>query len=305
MAKRLLNCFSSDLSKYKAKDILDAIRLSEGRVMAAETINTKEPLLNDITNCEVAASMSADIIILNFFDAINPVINGLDEEDNEKKVKRVKELTGRIIGCNLEPVLDIEKTDSFYKVTEGRVATVENAKRCKKMGIDMIVVTGNPGNNVSNKDIVKTLKDIRKELKSNIILACGKLQSSGILAEMGENIITKDDIDAFVEAGADIIVLPAPGTVPGITLNYVQSLIKYIHSKGKLAMTSIGTSQEGSDTNTIKSIALNSKMAGADIHHIGDTGYVGIALPENIMAYSIAIRGVRHTYHRMASSIKR
>ena len=46
-------------------------------------------------------------------------------------------------------------------------------------------------------------------------------------------------------------------------------------------------------------------MAGADIHHIGDTGYVGMALPENIMAYSITIRGVRHTYHRMASSPNR
>lgn len=47
------------------------------------------------------------------------------------------------------------------------------------------------------------------------------------------------------------------------------------------------------------------KMAGTDIHHIGDTGYPGMALPENIMAYSVAIRGVRHTYHRMAASVNR
>ncbi len=47
------------------------------------------------------------------------------------------------------------------------------------------------------------------------------------------------------------------------------------------------------------------KMAGTDIHHLGDTGYFGMALPENIMAYSIAVRGVRHTYHRMACSIER
>ena len=38
---------------------------------------------------------------------------------------------------------------------------------------------------------------------------------------------------------------------------------------------------------------------------LGDTGYPGMALPENIMAYSVAIRGVRHTYHRMAASINR
>ncbi len=44
-------------------------------------------------------------------------------------------------------------------------------------------------------------------------------------------------------------------------------------------------------------------MVGADIHHIGDTGVPGMALPQNIMAYSIAIRGERHTYHKMAQSI--
>ncbi len=52
-------------------------------------------------------------------------------------------------------------------------------------------------------------------------------------------------------------------------------------------MLTIGTSQEGADESTIRQIALAAKMAGADIHHIGDAGFYGIAVPENIMAYSI------------------
>lgn len=67
-------------------------------------------------------------------------------------------------------------------------------------------------------------------------------------------------------------------------------------------MLTIGTSQEGADEGTIRQIALASKMAGADLYHIGDAGYHGIAIPENIMTYSIAIRGKRHTYIRMARS---
>ncbi len=78
-----------------------------------------------------------------------------------------------------------------------------------------------------------------------------------------------------------------------------------MHELGALTLTAVGTSQEGSDTATIREIALMCKMAGADIHHIGDTGVPGMALPQNIMAYSIAIRGERHTYHKMAQSINR
>ena len=131
------------------------------------------------------------------------------------------------------------------------------------------------------------------------------MHASGILTEGAEKIITKEDISAFARAGADIILLPAPGTVPGITMEYVRELVNYSHSLGCLTITAIGTSQEGADIATIRQIALMCKMTGTDIHHLGDAGYGGMALPENIQAYSIAVRGIRHTYRRMAGSVNR
>ena len=68
-------------------------------------------------------------------------------------------------------------------------------------------------------------------------------------------------------------MLPAPGTVPGITMEYVRSLVVCAHSLGKMTLTAIGTSQEGADTDTIKEIALMCKMTGTDLHHLGDAGY--------------------------------
>ncbi len=59
------------------------------------------------------------------------------------------------------------------------------------------------------------------------------------------------------------------------------------------------------DPGTFREIGLWSKMAGADIHHIGDAGFGGIAPPENIMALSIAVRGRRHTYRRMGYSMRK
>src|SRR5690606_17830863 len=109
----------------------------------------------------------------------------------------------------------------------------------------------------------------------------------------------------FVEAGADVVLLFGVGTVPGMTLDKTARLIEVGQKAESLVMTTIGTSQEGADEQTVKQIALHNKMAGADIHHIGDAGFNGIAVPENIMAYSVAIRGRRHTFIRMAASIKR
>lgn len=104
----------------------------------------------------------------------------------------------------------------------------------------------------------------------------------------------------MVKAGADVVMVGAPSTLPGYTVDFVYEQIKRIHSFGALAKTAIGTSQEGADVNTIREMTLWSKMAGADIVHIGDAAYSGMSLPENIMAMSIALRGIRHTYRRMA-----
>ncbi len=308
MAKRILNMTPKELINLSKEEIIDAIAGSEGRVLASETIGIKIPLLSDVTNAEFAASMGADMILLNMFDVQDPVILGLPQSDRQETVRKVKQLTGRMVGINLEPVDDAaasENAETLWAMSAGRYATVENAALAQKMGVDMIVLTGNPGNGVSNDAIVSSLRAISAEIGDKIVLAAGKMHASGVIGEGGENIITKEDIRLFAEAGADVILMPAPVTVPGITTEYIRELVSYAHSLGKLTITAIGTSQEGADTDTIKRIALECKMTGTDIHHIGDSGYVGMALPENIMAYSVAIRGIRHTYHRMAQSVER
>ena len=304
--KRILDCHASDFASMTAKALLASIGASEGRVIACETIGSFMPMLGDITNAEFVCAMGADILLLNLFDVHRPVINALPKCAPEDTVRTLKQLTGRPVGINLEPIEEeiAGQYEGMWAMTGGRVATLENARKAADMGVDMILLTGNPGMGVKNSAIVSTLRLYKKELGDRLILAAGKMHASGTL-EGAENIITREDVKAFVEAGADIILLPAPGTVPGITMEYVRGLVSYAHSLGALTITAIGTSQEGADTDTIKQIALMCKMTGTDIHHLGDAGYGGMALPENIMAYSVAVRGIRHTYHRMADSVNR
>lgn len=307
--KRILDCQSSDFRAMDKESLIAAIAGAEGRTIACETIGSITPMLGDITNAEFAAAMGADILLLNVFDVQKPYIAGLPKTDPENVIHKLKELTGRPVGINLEPVeqvLSSENPDeNMWAMTSGRKATLSNAKKAAQLGVNFILLTGNPGIGVTNTAIVQTLELYKKELGDRLVLAAGKMHASGILTESAEKIITREDVKAFADAGADIILLPAPGTVPGITMEYIRDLVNYAHSLGCLTITAIGTSQEGADIATIRQIALMCKMTGTDIHHLGDSGYGGMALPENIQAYSIAVRGIRHTYRRMASSVNR
>ena len=306
MTKRLIDTTARELASYKKQELLTSIADSEGRTLAAETIGTVTPMLVDITNAEFVTSLGADLIMLNIFDVNEPVIQGLPQVPPEEVVHEVKRLTGRMVAINLEPAIVKDTEDnSVWNLTKGRQATPENAKKAADMGVDMIVLTGNPGVGVENDAILQALSQLKEAVGDRVILTAGKMHASGVLSEAGEKILTENEVESFVDAGADVILLPAPGTVPGISMEYAAKLIKRAHEKGALAMTTIGTSQEGADEDTIRQIALMCKMAGADIHHIGDSGYMGMALPENIMAYSVAIRGKRHTYRRMAVSLLR
>ncbi len=307
--KRMLDCHSSDFQAMSREELLYAIGSAEGRTIACETIGAIQPMLGDITNAEFAAAMGADILLLNMFDVKQPVIRGLPKTEPGQVIAKLKELTGRPVGINLEPVEQVlssqDPEENMWAMTDGRKATLENARIAADMGVNFILLTGNPGVGVTNEAITQTLALYKQELGDRLVLAAGKMHASGILTEGAEKIITEADILAFRQAGADIILLPAPGTVPGITTEYVRQLVHYAHSLGCLTITAIGTSQEGADVATIRQIALMCKMTGTDIHHLGDAGYGGMALPENIQAYSVAVRGIRHTYRRMASSVNR
>ena len=305
--RRIIDCRASDFQRMTRRDLLDSIANCEGRTICCETVGSYQPMLGDVTNAEFAAAMGADLLLLNLFDCNDPQINALPRCEPMERVRMLKKLTGRPIGINLEPVEQVldDSGESMWAMTDGRKATLANAKRAADMGVNFILLTGNPGMGVTNEAIEQTLRLYKRELGDRLVLAAGKMHAAGILTEGAEKIITRADIQAFAEAGADIILMPAPGTVPGITTEYVRELVGFAHSLGLLTITAIGTSQEGADVATIRQIALMAKMTGTDIHHLGDAGYGGISLPENIQAYSIAIRGVRHTYRRMAASVNR
>lgn len=306
MVKRILDLETSDIYRMNKEEKLTSIKAGEGRTIISEIICVAPPLLWDVSNAELAAAFGADILLLNMYNVDNPKIKGIPSRNSEELIRNVKRLTGRMIGVNLEPVDIDANIHDRLTISEGRLATVENVKKLIVQGVDMVLLTGNPKTGVTNSQIIKGLKEIKQFAGEDVIIAVGKMHGSGSIEESGSNIISKELIGKFIEAGSDIILIPAPGTVPGMTVDYVKELVDYIHLYDRLAMTSIGTSQEGADEYTIKDIAIYSKMAGADIHHIGDCGMSpGIATPENIMAYSIAIKGKRHTYRRMARSINR
>ncbi|SHI91943.1 hypothetical protein SAMN02745975_00887 [Geosporobacter subterraneus DSM 17957] len=298
---RILDMRPKDLVKLDGKQLLDSIRAAEGRTIICEILCPVMPLLFDVTNAELVAAFGADIILLNFYDTQKPAIFGITPQEGESPIEAVKRLSGRAVGVNLEPVDPNKEVLGQRSILEpGRIATRETMRRAYEQGAQIITLTGNPKTGVSNDQIERAIREAREELGDRIIIIAGKMHSAGTGGEMSEGIVNKSVIGSFLNAGADIILLPAPGTVPGITLEFVKEMGDFIHQRGGMLLTTIGTSQEGSDGDTVKSIALYAKMAGADCHHIGDAGYTGIAVPENIMTYSVAIRGRRHTYRRMA-----
>lgn len=296
--KRLLSCYASDCINMKREELKNAILASEGRTILGETVVTAAPLLEGVTNAEVMSSFGADMILLNEFDVFEKKINGMECDENP--IKKIKHLVGRPIGINLEPVDEgADLIDEKVKLSPGRLATIKTFCEAEKLGVDFICLTGNPSTGVSNEAINKCI-DIAKKHYSGLVFA-GKMHGAGML----ENILDEKMILSFINNGADGVLLPAVGTVPGINENLLSDIVRKIKEKKALVMCAIGTSQESADKGTIRLIGISNKRVGADIHHIGDGGYGRMADPENIMALSIAVRGKRHTYFKMAQSVNR
>ncbi|MEM5567244.1 haloacid dehalogenase-like hydrolase [Aerococcus viridans] len=298
--KRFLSANTSDMSKWQAADLKQSIRASEGRVIVSENVATRESFIGDITNAEIARAFGADLILLNGVDVLEPYIFGLEEPYEGSFVDHLHKLVGRPIGVNLEPVDNTATmAESKLDISRGRQANEDTFKKIEELNFDFVCFTGNPGTGVSNKEILAAVKDAKKHF-SGLIIA-GKMHGAGV----AEPVASVDIIKDLVEAGADVILVPAVGTVPGFDEAELKASVAYAHEKGALVMSAIGTSQESADEATIRELAIKNKICGVDMQHIGDAGYGGVAVVENIIAMGLAIRGRRHQYSMMARSINR
>lgn len=299
MKTRLLSASSSEMLQLTSLELKQAIKASEGRTIVSENVAPRPSWTgDDLTNAEVAAAFSADLILLNCVDVFDVQISGLPATD--QPILELRRLVGRPIGVNLEPIdLDVDMTEKRLELVEGRQATAKTFQEIEALGFDFVCLTGNPGTGVSNNQIERAIQQA-KDYFSGLIIA-GKMHAAG----SNEAVIDLETVRRFIEAGADVILVPAVGTVPGFTEGDLRAIVEEVHVHDALVMSAIGTSQEGSDTTIVRDIAIRNKICGVDIHHIGDAGYSGIAPVENIFALSDAIRGKRHTIVRMSRSIRR
>lgn len=296
MKKRLLDYNASDFLSAKPLELKQAILASEGRVIMAENVPSRSPMLTGVTNAELERAAGADLIMFNALDILQPKIVGMPENVKENPITWIKKAIGRSIGINLEPIdQNAPMKEARAEISIGRIVSPKTLKRANELGFDFICLTGNPGTGVSNTSILDSIKLARKYYNGLII--AGKMHGAGV----DEVVMNLEIAKNFVSSGIDILLVPAPYTVPHFMEKDLREIVDYIkeYNIGKdikekvLVLTANGTSQDSSDEYTIKKIALASKACGADIHHIGDS-FDGIALPQNIFALGEAIRGKRH-----------
>lgn len=317
MVKRFLTATPKEILAMNRDELLESIRMSEGRIIAVGARVRGPNLVDHVSNAEVAAAFGGDIIIIGTYDVQNPYIPGLPSRESklpEDEVLRqvqielgrgqtpreLRELIGRPVGVLLI-VAPKEMEEGVKRHYGGIFATKENARLAVEQGADIIYTSG-----WGEEESINAIRTVKEEVENEVIIASGRVHGPGLMGyreSIGKDLIKEEEIRKMVDAGADIISLPAPGTFPGWTVDHASKMVDIIHDAGALASLGYHTSQEGSDTETIRHIAILSKMAGPDMYELGDSGFTeSMVPPENIMALSIAIRGRRHTYRRMAMS---
>ena len=298
MVKRFISSNASEILSMTAPELKQSIKASEGRVILSENVAFKESYIGDVTNAEIARSFGADLILLNGIDIFQPFVAGLDAK--EDFVQELHRLVGRPIGINLEPVdSQAQMAGERLIINEGRQASLETIQRAEELGVDFICLTGNPGTGVTNQAIIDTIRVVKENFSG--LLIAGKMHASGV----DEPVADLEAIAQFIEAGVDIVLAPAVGSVPGFDEQDLKQIVRLAHQKGALVMSAIGTSQESADEDIVKQMAIRNKICGVDIQHIGDSGYGCLAPVENIFAMSKALRGQRHTISMISRSINR
>lgn len=303
---RLISASKSEIEKMTPMDLKESIYKSEGRVVMGQHLLFAGPgLVRGVTNSELMFAWGADMVMLNTMDlddiSNNPGLCGLTFQELKERCHRP---IGVYLGCPKAGFDDGGKKALYRR--DGMLATKEHVQKCMDMGADFIVLGGNPGSGTSIEDVIACTQMAREVCGDKMFIFAGKWEdgiNEKVLGDPLAQYDTKEIIRRLIDAGADCIDLPAPGSRHGITVEMIRELVEYVHryKPGTLAMTFLNSSVECADPDTIRLIALKMKETGADIHAIGDGGFAGCSSPKNVYQLSVSLKGEHYTWFRMAS----
>ncbi|MBR4471840.1 MAG: hypothetical protein IKS54_11075 [Erysipelotrichaceae bacterium] len=303
---RLISASKSEIEKMSPMELKESIFKSESRVIMGQHLLFAGPgVVRGVTNSELMFAWGADMVMLNTIDLDNmdnnPGLCGLSLRELKARCNRP---IGVYLGCPKAGSEDGGKKALYRR--EGMVATKEHILKCKEIGADFIVLGGNPGSGTSLSDVIECTKLAKELLGDEMIIMAGKWEdgiTEKVLGDPTADYNVKDIIRQLIDAGADCIDLPCPGSRGGIMVEDIRQLVNYVHSykPGTLTMCFLDSSVECADEETIRQVAILMKQTGADIHAIGDGGFGGCTWPKNVYQLSVSIKGEHYTWFRMAS----
>lgn len=321
MPRRLISSSRSEIQKMSAQELKQSIKASEGRVILTQNAVVYSPLASGTTNPELAQAFGADMIFFNTYSmessekhndlVVEEYIDGEGFIEKDYRLNEMKKLIDVPLGIYLECGAGDDSHTSTAPnsklVREDRVANKRNLEKAKEEGADFIVLGGNPGTSTSFDRIIESTKKAKDVLGNEVLIFAGKWEDGvkeKVLGDPTAKVDHKEIIKKLIDAGADVICLPMPGSRTAITVEAIRELVTFVHTyeKDTLVMSFLDASVEGSDIDTVRQCTLWSKQTGADIHAIGDAGLSGMSVPENIYQMSITTKGRRLTFRRLAGS---
>lgn len=307
---RLITAKASEIATYTPMQLKESILKSEGRVIMGQTYLKNPFLIPGCTSTELMFAFGGDMVMLNGFDFNNPEkANGMQGLTlKELRAKVAQKPVGIYMGC---PKENDNELDSDPKKAEMKsmLYSKENARKAKEMGASFIVLGGNPGSGTSIKDVIRATKEAREILGDDMLIFAGKWEDGITEKVLGDPLAdynAKEVIMELIDAGADVIDLPAPGSRHGITVEMIRELTEFTHRyrPDTLVMCFLDSNVEIADQDTIRQIAILMKQTGADIHAIGDGGFGGGTWPENIYQMAITMKGKAYTWQKMATPFR-
>ena len=165
------------------------------------------------------------------------------------------------------------------------------------MGVDPIVLTGNPANGVSNELIVEAESDFAA-VGDRVLLAAGKMHASGVAGGAGrKSLMTPADAEGASWQPVRILFCCRHRHGTGHHTGVRARLIEVVHTAARTGTDGYRHLAGGArDVATIRQIALMSRWPVPTSTTSVIPACPAWPLPQNIMAYPFAIRGERHTY---------
>lgn len=171
------------------------------------------------------------------------------------------------------------------------------------VNMSVVILAKGPKINMSGRTVVRTLSELGRTIKSEIVLATKGVRTSKVVSRTKRGVLARGSIRTFISTNTSIVLLPTPKAIPKVAVRCTKGLVEGTRRGNTLTVAAVKASRRNTSRTAIHRVTLVYGVTNTSVRRVKSDKCVKVTLPRGVATCDITVEKGHRACHEVTVSL--